>query len=487
MKYILNSILGSLSYDSANPLLFNSSFFLFFFIVVLLFYPFIVKQVKIRTWYLLLASLYFYYKTSGSFVILLIITALVNFGIGAMIFKQEKRLNRRAWLGLSLIWNLGTLGYFKYTNFFIDTINHIGGFGISNLDLILPVGISFFTFQTWSYTLDIYYRKLEPIRSFKDFAFFVSFFPQLVAGPIVRASYFIPQINKKLHLDQETIAKALVLIFAGLLKKGVIADYLSINFVERVFASPALFSGLENLMGVYAYALQIYCDFSGYSDIAIGLAALLGFDLPLNFNSPYRASSITDFWRRWHISLSTWLRDYLYIPLGGNRKGKSRQYLNLMITMLLGGLWHGASWNFVFWGGLHGLALVFDKFWLKLKISQYKVMRGIGIVITFHFVCFTWIFFRSPDFATSGLILQRIFTAFHAGIFPAWLQEYRIPAILIVIGYLAHWQPDSWERTFSKTLAKVPLILQALALALVIWILFQARSADIQPFIYFQF
>ncbi|HRX76546.1 MAG TPA: MBOAT family O-acyltransferase, partial [Candidatus Cloacimonadota bacterium] len=337
----LSSILGSLLYDPKNPLLFNSSFFLFFFIALLLLYPFLVKQVKIRTWYLLLASLYFYYKTSGSFVILLILTAYLNYRLGALIHRSPGRGRRRLLLFFSLLWNLGTLGYYKYTNFAIDTINQLSGSSIGNLDIFLPVGISFFTFQTWSYTLDIFYRRLEPIHSFKDFAFFVSFFPQLVAGPIVRASYFIPQINKKLELDQETIAKALVLIFAGLLKKGVIADYLSINFVDRVFESPALFSGLENLLGVYAYALQIYCDFSGYSDIAIGIAALLGFQLPINFNSPYKAHNITDFWRRWHISLSTWLRDYLYIPLGGNRKGKLRQHLNLMLTMLLGGLWHG--------------------------------------------------------------------------------------------------------------------------------------------------
>ena len=487
MNGIISGFINTLFYDSAQPLLFNSSFFLFFFIVILLMYPFVVKRVRVRTWYLLLASLYFYYKTSGSFVLLLILTALVNFYLGFLIYRSKSKLGRRSWLIISLLWNLGSLGYYKYTNFVIDTFNQLSGMGLQNLDIILPVGISFFTFQTWSYTLDIYFRKLEPIDSFKDFAFFVSFFPQLVAGPIVRASYFIPQINKKLHLDQDTIAKALVLIFAGLLKKGVIADYLSINFVDRVFESPALFSGMENLLGVYAYALQIYCDFSGYSDIAIGIAALMGFSLPLNFDSPYRAYSITDFWRRWHISLSTWLRDYLYIPLGGNRKGKARQHLNLMITMLLGGLWHGASWNFVFWGGLHGLALVFDKFWLRLKLAEYKVMRWLGVFVTFHFVCFTWIFFRARSFAIAWQIVDRIFTAFDAYIIKLWFVEYRITAILIILGFLAHWQPDSWELRYTRILARVPIVIQSLALALVIWILFQARSADIQPFIYFQF
>ncbi|HCX60584.1 MAG TPA: membrane-bound O-acyltransferase family protein, partial [Candidatus Cloacimonas sp.] len=332
MTQILNQILASLNYNPQNPLLFNSSFFLFFFIVVLLLYPLLANHYRSRTWYLLLVSLFFYFKTSGLFVILLLITAAINFGFGHAIYYSKGRSAKRWWLFCSLIWNLGSLGYFKYTNFIIDTINQISGGSLPAMDIFLPIGISFFTFQTWSYTLDIYFGNLKPIHSFKDFAFFVSFFPQLVAGPIVRANYFIPQINKKLNLDKDAIARALVLIFAGLLKKGIIADYLSVNFVDRVFDNPTLFSGMENLFGVYAYALQIYCDFSGYSDIAIGLAALLGFDLPINFNSPYKAHSITDFWRRWHISLSTWLRDYLYIPLGGNRKGKVRTHLNLMTT-----------------------------------------------------------------------------------------------------------------------------------------------------------
>lgn len=360
---ILQNLINTLLYDPKMPLLFNSSFFLFFFIVILLFYPLIANRIKVRTWYLMLISLYFYYKTSGSFVVLLLITSVVNFSLGAWIHRAKSKGAKRGFLLLSLFWNLGSLGYFKYTNFLMTTLNQIFGGQLPLYDIILPVGISFFTFQTWSYTLDVYFGKLKPIKSFADFTFFVSFFPQLVAGPIVRASYFIPQIHKDVHLDKDTVARALVLIFSGLLKKGVIADYLSINFVDRVFENPALFSGVENLLGVYAYALQIYCDFSGYSDIAIGLAALLGFNLPVNFLTPYRATSVTDFWRRWHISLSTWLRDYLYIPLGGNRKGKPRQYVNLMLTMLLGGLWHGASWNFVVWGGMHGWH------WLLISLS----------------------------------------------------------------------------------------------------------------------
>ncbi|MCK9558004.1 MAG: MBOAT family protein [Candidatus Cloacimonetes bacterium] len=476
-----------MNYDPQNPLLFNSTFFLFFFIVVILFYPLLANRYQTRTWYLLIASLYFYFKTSGLFVCLLLITAAVNFYLGHAIYKSKKQASKRAWLMCSLIWNLGTLGYYKYTNFIIETINQISGGSLPAMDIFLPVGISFFTFQTWSYTLDVYFGKLKPIHSFKDFAFFVSFFPQLVAGPIVRASYFIPQINREIHLDKDTISRALVLIFAGLLKKGIIADYLSVNFVDRVFDNPMLFSGMENLFGVYAYALQIYCDFSGYSDIAIGLAALLGFDLPINFNSPYKAHSITDFWRRWHISLSSWLRDYLYIPLGGNRKGKIRQHMNLMTTMLLGGLWHGASWNFVFWGGMHGVALVLDKAWINTKLAKNRVIQIFSTIITFHFVCFSWIFFRSNSFENSLNIIKRITTSFNAALFSQWINEYSVIAFLIVIGFLAHWQPDSWEKHYQRFLYKLPLPLQSLLMSLVIWLLFQARSADIQPFIYFQF
>ncbi len=487
MPHILEQILSSLNYDPGNPLLFNSVFFLFFFIVVTLLYPLVVHRSRIRVWYLLLVSLYFYFKTSGIFVLLLLATAVVNFALGAALYRASSKKSRRGWLLLSLLWNLGTLGYFKYTNFIIGTINQLFGGSLPMTDIFLPVGISFFTFQTWSYTLDIYFKKLKPIRSFKDFAFFVAFFPQLVAGPIVRASYFIPQIHKKLKLDEDTIARALVLIFAGLLKKGVIADYLSINFVDRVFENPALYSGVENLIGVYAYALQIYCDFSGYSDIAIGLAALMGFRLPINFDSPYKAYNITDFWRRWHISLSTWLRDYLYIPLGGNRKGKPRQYLNLLITMLLGGLWHGASWNFVFWGALHGIALIFDKAWLSLKLAHTKLMRVIGIFVTFHFVCFAWIFFRSRSFGNAWLILKRITTSFDASLLVHWFNEYQVIAYLIFIGFLAHWQPDSWEKYYQSALRRMPWPAKSLVIAVVIWILYQTKSAELQPFIYFQF
>lgn len=276
---ILEKFLHSLVYDPKNPLIFNSSFFLFFFAALMFFYPLLVKKIKARTWYLMLASLFFYYKTSGIFVLLLVITAGINYLIGFGLENSPSERRRKLLIALSVVWNLGSLGYYKYSNFLIDSVNGLFGGNLPALDIFLPVGISFFTFQTMSYTLDIYYRKLKPIHSFADFLFFVSFFPQLVAGPILRASWFIPQINKHLSLNKEQVAKALLLIFTGLVKKGVIADYISINFVDRVFDNPALYSGLENLLALYGYSLQVYCDFSGYSDIAIGLATMMGFEL----------------------------------------------------------------------------------------------------------------------------------------------------------------------------------------------------------------
>lgn len=255
---------------------------------------------------------------------------------------------RKMWVAVSLTINLGLLCYFKYTNFLGDFFASLTGGTFTAMDIFLPVGISFFTFQSLSYTIDVYRKEITPLTNLLDYAFYVSFFPQLVAGPIVRARDFIPQIRRPLFVSGEMFGRGIFLIVSGLFKKAVISDYISINFVERIFDNPTLYSGVENLMGVYGYALQIYCDFSGYSDMAIGIALLLGFHFNMNFDSPYKSASITEFWRRWHISLSSWLRDYLYISLGGNRKGKIRQYANLIITMFLGGLWHGASWNFVF-------------------------------------------------------------------------------------------------------------------------------------------
>lgn len=281
-------------------------------------------------------------------------------------------------------------------------------------------------------------------------------------------------------------------IVGGLFKKAIISDYISINFVERVFDEPALYSGFENLMAVYGYALQIYCDFSGYSDMAIGIALLLGYKFPLNFNSPYKSASVTEFWRRWHISLSLWLKDYLYISLGGNRHGKFRQYLNLIITMLLGGLWHGASLNFILWGGMHGVALALDKMKDSLlrrpKHYQSKgFMRIVGIIITFHFVCLAWMFFRQGDIDSVGIMLNQIVTLFRPQVALQWVQGYWGVASLMLLGFILHFLPTRLSDWSKQLVSKMPLALQALSIIIVIYIIIQIKSSEIQPFIYFQF
>jgi alginate O-acetyltransferase complex protein AlgI len=355
------------------------------------------------------------------------------------------------------------------------------------------VGVSFFTFQSLSYTLDVYRRHLKPLDKPIDYAFFVSFFPQLVAGPIVRASDFIAQINKPTIVTKEMIGRGMFLICIGLIKKAIIADYISINYVDRIFDNPTLYSGFENLIGVYGYALQIYCDFSGYSDMAIGIALLVGYHFNINFDSPYQSINITEFWRRWHISLSSWLRDYLYISLGGNRKGTFRTYINLFLTMLLGGLWHGAAIRFVIWGALHGLALIIHKLFMslfKFKIKNIFARKSLNVfswLLTFHFVCFCWIFFRAENMQTVGQVLNQIAFAFNGQIFMEFVEGYPVVLTLLCLGFIFHFTPLSFELSMEKILTRSHLLVQAVILVLVIILVVQFRSSDIQPFIYFQF
>jgi D-alanyl-lipoteichoic acid acyltransferase DltB (MBOAT superfamily) len=406
-----------------------------------------------------------------------------------LIYDERDKFYRKLYLVISLLVNLGLLGYFKYTNFFIDNVNLAFDADFKFQDIILPVGISFYTFQTLSYTIDVYRKELEPTKSFMDFLFFVSFFPQLVAGPIVRASDFIPQIYKRLKLTKEEFNAALFLIIGGLLKKAVISDYISINFVDRVFDAPNSYTSFENLMASYGYAIQIYCDFSGYSDMAIGLALLMGFWLPPNFRTPYQSASITEFWRRWHISLSTWLRDYLYISLGGNRGGKFKTYINLFLTMLLGGLWHGASWKFVLWGVLHGSALAFERFFGNLiKLPKNYFVKSIQILLTFHFVAFCWLFFRAKDFSTALQLISNIGElTFDWKQWLAIIQGYQNVFLLILIGFVWHFLPNRVVQFLQKAFGSLPLIGKAIVLAFVFWIVYATASAGPQPFIYFQF
>lgn len=483
----LSKVAQQFVYNPDEPLLFNSGFFLFLFTGFLWLYVALSPTHRPKMIYVILFSLYFYYKSSGEYFVLLIFAAIVDFTLAKLIFHSREKWQKKIFIVITLMINLGLLGYFKYTNFLLDSYHTFYGREFQPLDIFLPVGVSFFTFQSLSYTLDVYRGTIRPVDNIIDYAFFVSFFPQLVAGPIVRASEFLPQIHKPTVVTTEMFGRGIFLIGAGLFKKAVISDYISINFVDRVFDAPTLYTGLENLFAVYGYALQIYCDFSGYSDMAIGIALLLGFHFPINFNSPYRSQNITEFWRRWHISLSTWLRDYLYISLGGNRKGRIRTYINQMITMLLGGLWHGASWRFLIWGALHGIALAFHKMIRSRRKTSVSLPVFWKVFITFHFVCFCWIFFRASSLEIVGQVLYQITTSFHAEIFFDFLIGYKGVLFLMMIGFLLHFIPSHLEVQFQQFLTRQHFAVKVVWMLAIILFVIQTKSAGIQPFIYFQF
>jgi D-alanyl-lipoteichoic acid acyltransferase DltB (MBOAT superfamily) len=484
----LDRLLGQFAYHPKSPLIFNTGFFLLLFLGFLAGYQLLRNQHRARLLYVTLFSLFFYYKSSGLYFLLLIFSTIVEYNFARWIEDSSSQAQRKLLLTLSLLVNLGMLFYFKYTNFFLSGYQALTGQPVPVLHVLLPVGISFYTFQTLSYTIDVYRGQIKALRNIWDFAFFVSFFPQLVAGPIVRASDFIPQIPKPPFISREDMGRAVMLIAAGLFKKAVISDYISLNYVERIFDNPGLYSGIENLLGVYGYALQIYCDFSGYSDIAIGIALLLRYRLPPNFLSPYQSTSITEFWRRWHISLSSWLRDYLYIPLGGNRKGVVRQYINLFLTMLLGGLWHGASLTFVAWGALHGAALAVDKLFQKVfKPGDNWLIKLLGWVITFHFVCFCWIFFRAGSFEVALQVIHQITHNLRPDLLLAVVGSFRPVFALVALGYILHFLPDGLTFRLESAVARRSVLEQAVLLTVVIWVVIQIKSAEIQPFIYFQF
>lgn len=491
----LSRIWQQLIYNPKEPLLFSSGLFIFLFTGFMYVYFLVYKHHRAKTIFVTLFSLYFYYKSSGIYFLLLILSAIVDFSLANAIFRAEGTRKKRVILIISLALNLGMLAYFKYTNFFYSIICDITAQSFSPLSIFLPVGVSFFTFQSLSYTIDIYRGKLTPLKSFLDYAFFVTFFPQLVAGPIVRAADFIPQIFKPLKVTDEMIGSGVFLIASGVIKKVVIADFISANFVDRIFEHPTLYTGLENLFGVYGYALQIYCDFSGYSDMAIGIALLMGFHFKINFDSPYQSKNIAEFWRRWHISLSTWLKDYLYISLGGNRKGRIRTYINLFITMLLGGLWHGAGFRFVLWGAMHGIALAIHKLYREVfpvkteNINPLRkfIMSTFSVLITFHFVCFCWIFFRADDVSVAFQMIRQIFFHFNPRFFFEFITGYKAVLLMMLIGYSLHFIPKSVELRTENIVTNLPLLLKVAFMMLVILLVVQFKSSEIQPFIYFQF
>lgn len=618
MLQLFEYIKGIFAFDPNSPLLFTHFQFWAFFAIVFALFSLLQSKTLLRNAYLFFVSLLFYYKTSGLFVGLLLLVTVSDFFIaqGIYHFRDRSLVMKRLFLCLSVIIDLGILCYFKYAYFFADVVNQLFGtsFEVTNIAaewangivgsnffsvdrIILPVGISFYTFQVISYTADVYKGLVKPVRNILDFGFYVSFFPQLVAGPIVKASDFIPQLYRRYSLSRMQFGIAVFWILNGLAKKIILSDYLAVNFIDRVFNNPQFFGGFENLSALFLYSLQVYADFSGYTDIAIGLSLLMGFHLPLNFNSPYKAQNAGNFWKRWHISLSRWLQTYLYIPLGGNRNISFGTYfwistitlialilsgniyvaltvlalaiaviftawrypekrkhiyanLNSMITMLLGGLWHGASMNFMIWGGLNGVGMVIFKFWRDMSLLcralvptllsfglyalkvyaflplwnlllvfmifiaasawiryVYNIIgcknpltwlnRGWSILVTFTFITFTRLFFRSgsnldPAIANEtawGIakdMINSIGTQWNVNVLDV-ISAYRSVFILFVLGMIVHWLPTRFKRRYRICFAKMPLPLMAIVTVLIIFICYQFVTAEMQPFIYFQF
>ncbi|MCK4625195.1 MAG: MBOAT family protein [Phycisphaerae bacterium] len=468
-------------------MLFVEPRFIYFFIVVFAVHWGLRSAVLRKLW-LLGSSYAFYAGWDWRFLSLIVASTLIDYTVGVLMSRPLSGRARKGCLLASLVGNLGILGFFKYYNFFVDSAVELSWWlglpvPLSTLNIILPVGISFYTFQTLSYSIDVYRGRLKPTRNLLDLALFVGFFPQLVAGPIVRAAGFLPQLETARVFSSVRIRACLILFLIGFIKKACISDNLA-PIVDAYFANPGDYSATTSWIAVVFYAVQIYCDFSGYSDMAIACANLLGYQLCLNFNFPYFAANITEFWRRWHISLSTWLRDYLYIPLGGSRGSKLFTYRNLMLTMLLGGLWHGASWNFVIWGGLHGAALIVHKEWRRLTATQaevWSVRRFVGPLLTFYWVCVAWIFFRATDLGTAVMVLKAFVFFQSDGVRNLGLEMLWVMPCLLV----AHWV--AYREFFIERLQRIADWAFAAGYGFATSLAITLVPSNYHPFIYFQF
>lgn len=539
-----------LEFDQRNPLLFNSGMFLLLFVIFLAVYGAIRKWRYAKLIFVILFSLYFYYKSSAEYCFILLGVCIFDYLLGLWMgrvrpirvtdtdvepagtadtadegdnsdlsdvdnagledveeeydYDEPRRghskVPGRLLILLNVVINIGMLVYFKYFNLLYETFANITNTHFDALNIILPAGISFFTFRSISYIVDIYRGEMEPATNFLEYTFFLTFFPPLLAGPVVRAKDMLPQIKANPVATRAMVSEGIFLIVAGLVKKVIIADYISGNFVDRVFENPHLYSGFENLMGAFGFTLQIYCDFSGYSDMAIGIALLLGFRFKDNFNAPFKSQNPSEFWRRWHISLSTWLRDYIYIPMGGNRKGKFRTYVNQMTTMLIGGLWHGASWMYMMWGAFQGIMLVGHRAVRSIyrapeSVRDRRSTRIFNITITFILGLIGFTLFR---FAMTGTNLseswdgfmkmsRQIFTDFKPGVILQFLSAYWLIVVLIVGGYVLHFLPSGWTRRIVKESEYVHPLLLTIVLALFLFIVIQVRQADLVPFVYLQY
>ena len=479
-------IVSLLEYDPATPLTLTTGFFLFAFLIFGVGYLAVRRRVTLRNAYVVLFSLYFYYKLSGLYLLLLLFVAVSDFMIGRRVAQRlERGESARGYVALRVVINLAILIYFKATDAFVESVNALYGEGTLQWGkVVVPAGVSFFVFQSIAYVVDISRGTIAPLRRFSDYLFLLSFFPKMFLGPLVKAKEFIPQIeSRNLVVTREDFARAVMLLARGLIKYAVIAKSLGLLFVAPAFAGELGDGGLVALMAIYGFTLQIYCDFSGYSDIAQGVALMLGFRLPDNFDAPYKSATITEFWRRWHISLSTWLKDYLYISLGGNRKGMLRTYLNLIITMFLGGLWHGVGLTFIAWGVLHGVALALHKLWLKVVPWAKTLGRDMGVVrrigatfLTFNLVAFGWLLFTAEDMAQVGDMLGRIAYNFSFAEFVPMIEESKVAMIMMAVGYLMHFLPKSLNNSAVRGISRLGFVGEWLIVVVAIWLVMQCDA-----------
>lgn len=489
---MLERLIDILAYDPASPLLFNTGLFLVLFVLFLTVYNGLSSYPRLKMIAAILFSAYFYYKSSEWCVLILFGVCVFDYFLGIKLSRMSDVRGRKLAVAVNVIVNVGMLVWFKYFNMLADAFMSIISAEFRPFEVFLPAGISFFTFRSISYIVDIYRRELEPCRNFLDYTFYLTFFPPLLAGPVVRAKDMLPQIAERPRATHEMCSEGLFLIMTGLIKKVVIADYISGNFVDRIFDNPMLYSGFENLLGCVGFTVQLYCDFSGYSDMAIGIALLLGYRFKDNFAAPFKAQSPTEFWRRWHISLSTWLRDYIYIPLGGNRCSKTRAYFNQFITMVIGGLWHGASWMYIIWGAYHGALLVLHKSIKKVwRLPDAMRERAETVfanrLITFALVVIGFTFFRASSLEAVGQIFTQIFTNFHAGVAISFIESYFLIVLAMAAGLAAHLSPRSWSAGAGRLYADMSAVWQAVFLAAIIFLVVQTRQSDLVPFIYLQY
>jgi len=493
----LQNIAHSLLYDMYNPLEYTSVFFIFIFTIFYGIYIRVFNNVKKRNFILLIFSLYFYYKISGLYLILLIVMASSDFFIGKAMFNPKTINNKKLLMVLSIVINAGLLVLFKYTNFILYSFFEITFKEPSPiiLNLIMPIGISFYMFKTLSYIFDIYRDVIEkPEKSYLNYLLYVSFFPNILAGPISKARDLIPQLDEKLNISSELISKGLFLIMCGAFKKIVIADVLGGNLVNRVFESPEFFSGFEGLMAMYGYTMQIYFDFSGYTDIVIGISALLGFNILPNFNKPFLAKNVSDFWRRWHMTLTSWLNEYLFFPLSYTfRKLKNFGIIiAVLITFFISGVWHGPSWTYIFWGLSHGVAIAYGiaSENIRLKISQSipkKVYDFLSIFITFQFLSLSMVLFRSSSLQNAFDIYNLIFNNFDVSIIAPWFLAYYKPFIFMVLAFALHYTPIKYTVLLQNYFDRLNWLKKSIVITLVIIIIYQAFGSSAQPFIYLAF